>query len=142
MSITAANAVIMFSIPGVFPAPQQLQQFAADDIFATEALAAAEVQMGVDGFLTAGFVFNPVAQGFTLMADSPSNAVFDNWYAAEQVIREKYQASAIITLTSLRRKWTMVKGFLTSYPPIPDAGKTLRQRRFGITWESASVSPI
>lgn len=142
MSITSSNAIVMFTIPGVFNTPVQLQQFSADNVFATEALATAEVSMGVDGVLTAGFVFVPVAQGYTLMGDSESMAIFDDWYAAEQALAEKIAANAIIQLPAIRRKWSMFKGFLTSYPPIPDAGKVLAPRRFGVTWEKASLSPV
>jgi hypothetical protein len=141
MSLTAANAVIMLTIPGVFNSPQQLQQFAADDVFATDAVASAEVAMGVDGFLTGGFVFNPIAQGFTLQADSPSNQVFDDWFGAQVAAKENLIANGLIVLPAVARKWTMIRGFLTSYAPMPDGGRVLKQRRFGVTWQSASPSP-
>lgn len=141
MSLTAANAVIMLSIPLVFPTPVQLQGFAADDIFSTEALDSAEVQMGVDGVMSAGFVFVPVQQRFVLQADSASNFIFDTWYNVQQGAKELFFATGLITLTSVGLKFAMVKGALTSYMPLPDAKKILQPRSFGITWQSAASAP-
>ena len=71
-TITSANSVFTIVIAGLFPAPVQLQGYASDKAFTTEALDLAEVQMGVDGRMTAGFVPNPTKQTITLQADSPS----------------------------------------------------------------------
>lgn len=133
-SLTAANAIIMLTIPGVFTPPQQLQQFAADDIFSTEQLKSAETEMGVDGQLSGGFVFVPVKQSITLQANSPSCAVFDTWWAAAQAGIDVFSAFGVITLPSLKSKWALNNGFLTGYMPIPDAGKLLKPRKFEITW--------
>ena len=135
MSITSANATFLLGIADVFPVPQQLTQFAADDLFDTEAIDSAEVRMGVDGSLTAGFVFVPVKQTITLQADSPSCALFDAWWAAQQVAKDVFSAFGIVILPGLGTKWALTNGFLTSYKPIPDAKKLLEPRKFGITWE-------
>lgn len=134
-SITAANAVFMLGITSVFPSPQQLQGFSADDIFGTDPMESAEVSMGVDGRLSGGFVFVPVKQGISLQADSISNQLFDNWFTAQQTAQDTFIANATVLLPGLGKKWTLTRGFLTTYPPIPDAGKLLKPRRFGITWE-------
>lgn len=134
-SITSANSTIMLAVPGVFSAPQPLQQFAADDIFSSDSVAAAEVQMGVDGFLAAGFVFSPVAWSVSLMADSPSNNLFDRWYQANVKAVDTYRCNGTIWLPSLNKKFDMVNGALTTYRNMPDAGKTLKSRTFVITWQ-------
>lgn len=137
-SLTAANAVIMLSIPLVFPTPQQLQGFAADDVFSTDPLNSAETMMGVDGRLSAGFVFVSVKQNYSLQADSASVAVFEEWFAAQQSSKDLFPANALVVLTAVGKKWTMTRGFLTGFPPIPDAKKILQPRRFAIEWESVS----
>ena len=142
MSITAANATYFLGVTGLFSIPQQLQGFAADDIFSTEAIDTAELQMGVDGTLSAGFVFVPVKQSITLQADSASNAIFDAWRAAEVAAQEKFAATGIVVLTSIGSKWALVNGYLTSFPPIPDAGKTLKPRKYQITWQSVSPAVV
>ncbi len=136
-SITSANAVITMSISSLFSIPQQLQGFAADEIFGTDVLETAETMMGVDGLMSAGFVYVAIKQNYALQADSPSNAIFDQWYVAQQQVKDLYYASGLILLPALRVKWTMNKGVLTSYPFLPDAKKVLQPRKFGITWQSA-----
>lgn len=141
-SITSANATYLLAILPLFPVPQQLQGFAADNIFGTDPLDVAETSMGVDGRLSAGFVFVPVTQNISLQADSLSNNVFDVWHQAEQLVKEKYRCQGIVMLTSIGKKWALNNGVLKTYPPIPDAAKTLQPRRYGITWESVSPSPV
>lgn len=140
MSLTAADAVILFSIPGVVPIPQMLQKFMADDIFDTEAIEAAETVMGVDGFLSAGFVYASVKQGYSLQGDSESNAVFDNWYYAEQVTRSKLPASATIILPALGIKYSMQVGYLKTYKPISDLKKIIQGRKHIVEWQRALPS--
>ena len=94
--------------------------------------------MGVDGVLSAGFVFVAVKQSITLQADSNSNNIFDDWYLAEQVAKDKFRCSGIVLLPSIGKKWTLNNGAMTTWPPMPDAGKVLRPRKFGVTWESVS----
>src|SRR4051812_37923738 len=103
-SITASNALFFLTIPGVFFTPQQLQGFAADDVFEMEGIQTSEVLMGVDGVLSAGFVFVAVPQSINLQADSDSVLVFDAWYAAEQAAGEKIRASGFVEFPALRRK--------------------------------------
>lgn len=146
-TITSANAVYMLTVANVngdslFGAPQALQQFSAEDIFTTGPLASAETVMGLDGVLSAGFVFVPVVQNITLQANSPSNDVFDQWWQQQQIAKEVYIADATVVLPALQQKWAMSRGFLTSYPPIADAARTLRPRRYAVTWNAVSPAPI
>jgi len=137
-SITSANAVFLLAVGSVFNAPVQLQGFATDDIFSTEALETAQVQMGVDGKLSAGFVYNEVKQSITLQADSASNAIFDAWVAANRAASDIFFAQGTVILRSIGTKWALTNGVLVSWPPIPDAKKLLQPRKFGLVWESVS----
>lgn len=140
-SITSANSVIMLAVPGVFNAPQALQQFAADDIFTNDPVPAAEVAMGVDGFLAAGFVFAPVQWSVSLMADSPSNNFFDTWYQANVKAVDVFRCNGTLVLPSLQKKFSLINGALTTYRNLPDAAKTLRSRSYVITWQAVSPAP-
>lgn len=142
MSITSASAVLMMSVVGVFPNPQQLQQFAADDIFTNDPIQVSETAMGVDGFLAAGFVFNPVQWSVSLMADSPSNAFFDQWNQANRRAVETFRCNGSVWLPALNKKFNMNNGALTTYRNMPDAGKTLKSRVFVITWQSVVPAVI
>lgn len=141
-SITSANAVIMLAVPGVFNAPQAIQQFAAEDIFTNDPIQSNEVAMGVDGHLAAGFVFAPTTWSISLMADSPSNSFFDQWYQAMVRVVESYRCNGTIWLPGVNKKYDMANGALTTYRNMPDAAKTLKSRAFVITWERISPALI
>lgn len=135
-TLTSANATIFLSVASVFPTPQQLQGFAADDVFSSEKLNSAELSMGVDGKLSGGFVFVAAKWSVTLQADSDSNFFFDQWYQAQQVQRELLPASGLVLLQTLNTKWTLTRGYLTGYVPIPDTKKIINPRNFEMTWQS------
>jgi hypothetical protein len=134
-SITSANAVVMIAVTGVFTSPVQLQQFAAEDIFTNDSVQASEVAMGVDGFLAAGFIFAPVPWSVSLMADSPSNSLFDQWYQTQIKNVDVFRCNGTVLLPSLGKKYNLLNGALTGYRNMPDAAKTLRMRTFVITWQ-------
>lgn len=142
MSITSANAVFMLSIGSLYASPQQLMNFATDDIYDADPIQAAEAMMGVDGHLTAGHVFEPVPMKIAFMADSPSIPIFENWEANQRQVGDVYAASATITLTGINRQFTLNNGFLVTYPVMPSAKKVLQPRIFGITWESVTASRL
>ena len=139
-TLTAANAIIMLSISGLYSVAQQLQGFAAEDVFDADAIDTAETSMGVDGRLSAGLVLNPIKQGFTLQGDSDSIDLFDNWYLAQLAVKDLYWASGSVTLKSIGRKYTMTNGVLQNYKPISDAKKILQPRKFSLVWESVTVT--
>ena len=141
-TITSANAIIVLSIPVVFPAPQRIQGFSADDIFGTDQIDSAEVMMGLDGYLSAGFVFQPIKQNYTLQADSDSNDVFDQWWQAQQNLRDAIECQGNISLVSIGKKYALTRGFLTGYPPAPDGGKTLKPRKYTITWNEINGANV
>lgn len=141
MNITSANATILLSVPLLFPIPVQLQEFAADDIFGTDPIQVGEEQMGVDGHLTAGFVNSPTKQKYALMADSLSNFFFDQIALQEKANQTKFVINGVVLLTSVNTKYTMTRGFLSIWQPIPDAKKILQPRTHTITWERVTPTP-
>lgn len=140
-SITSANSVLMLAVTGVFNAPQALQQFAADDIFTNDPIAAAETAMGVDGFLAAGFVFAPVHWSVSLMADSPSNDFFDQWYQANFKAIDVFRCNGSVWLPAVGKKYNLNNGALVTYRTMPDAARTLRSRTFGMIFQSVTPAP-
>lgn len=140
-SLTAANAIITLTIPGVFNQPQQLQQFAVDDIADVDTLTVAETLMGVDGYLSGGYVFNKVKYTYTLQANSPSCFVFDQWKLAQDSQEDTFAANGLLSLKSLGTKWNWTNGFLVEWKPAPDIKKILQPRKFAIEWESVVPQP-
>lgn len=140
-SLTAANAVITLTIPGVFSTPQQLQQFSVDDVADVDTLQVAETLMGVDGFLSGGYIFNAVKYSYTLQADSPSCQIFDQWKLAQDAQEDTLPANGLLILKSLGTKWIWTRGFLTQWSPAPNVKKITQPRKFTIDWQSVVPQP-
>lgn len=141
-TITSTNAILMLAVTGVFNVAQQLQQFSAEDIYDSEGVELAEIVQGVDGNLTGGLVHNPTKQSISLMADSPSNLIFEAWDQAQQAAGDLFFAQGGVTLKGTGRSYTMTRGILTTMSKLPDAKKTLQPRKYVITWQNVAPTPI
>jgi len=142
LSITAASAKILLSIRGLFDVPQLLQGFAPDEVFDIPALSRKEVQIGVDGHMSAGFINVVSPMNITLAADSPSNLLFDAWDAAETAAQVTYFASGVLRLPAVERSYALTKGVLTEYTPAPPGKKVLQPRKYTITWNKIVGAPL
>ncbi len=140
-SLTGATAAYALSVPGVFNTPQFLQGFATDDVFSTPGIKSVETLMGVDGKMSAGFVYVEITQSISIQSDSDSAVLFDDWYAAQQAAQDVYFADATIILRALGQKWAMTRGVLSNYMPIPDVKKLIQPRKFEITWNFVEAAP-
>ena len=141
-SITSANAVLLISIANLYPVAQRIEHFATDDMYDLDNVEVAEAQMGVDGHLTAGFVYNPYKWTIHLQADSVSFPVFDAWRAAMRSAREVYWANGMLRLKSINRAYTLTRGVLTTGTSAPSGKKVLQARSYEIAWESISIARI
>jgi hypothetical protein len=141
-TLTTANSAFALQIAGLYPTPQSIQGYAADDAFAAEDVVPVEAMMGVDGKLSGGYVPYPTKLHVTLQADSPSNAIFDNWLSAQAAAKELYIANAVISLPGTGDKYTFTRGFLTTASPMSASKKMLQPRRFVITFESCTKAPL
>ncbi len=141
-TITAANAKFSIAVPALVLPPFTLQGYSADAMFGFSPVEYAQVLMGVDGRMTAGFVPNPKPQEVTLMADSPSKAFFDAWVGGMEAIKELAYASAVIDIAAIGQSFIMTKGALTSAPPGVTAGKVLQPLVYTITWEGIQAVPL
>lgn len=141
-TLTTANSALALQIAGLYPVPQLLQGYSADDAFSTDDVSPVEAIMGVDGKLSFGFTPYPTKLKITLQADSASNAIFDNWLAAMRSANDVYIANAVISIPGIGQKYTMTRGSMTTGNSMPGAGKTLKPRSFEITFESCAPSPI
>lgn len=135
-TITVANSVVTFTIPGLYPAPVQLYGYSAERAWESNAVEMTESQMSVDGRKTSGFIFNMVEQTFSLQADSPSKIIFTSLAAAMRAAREVFYISCAISLPATGESFVGVRGTLKNAKSIPDAGKVLGPMDFVIEWES------
>lgn len=139
--LTAADAAITLAISGLFDIPQQLQGFSAQNVYETPDVDINETLMGVDGFLSGGYVANPTEQTFELQADSNSNKIFQTW--AQTMIANKavYIASGRTELPSLGEVYISTRGFLISYPPMATVAKIVGPRKYRVRWQSVVIAP-
>lgn len=135
-TLTAANSAFTLAITNLYPVPQLLQGFATDDAFSGEAVDIAEVQMGVDGRMSAGYVPNPTTITINIQADSPSLVMFETWFNATKGDQEIYPANGTILLTATGRKYNLRNGVLTRGTPFTGAKKLLQPSQYVITFES------
>jgi hypothetical protein len=134
-TITSASASIVISIPGVLPSDVPLFGFAADDAFMADSFDVAETRMGVDGILSAGFTPSPKPFKVTFQPDSPSIAVFDLWVTTEESNKEKFQATMVVALPTLSKKYEFNVGWLKNAKKLPDAKKVLEPQTYEIHWQ-------
>jgi len=133
--ITSANSVLLLGVNSLYTVPQQLQGFGQDDAYAMEAVDNKEVQIGVDGNLSAGWIPQIKTMTVTLQADSASNDFFEAWYAAEEAAKSAYFAFGTIVQPAINKMYTLTNGVLSNYTPLAEAKKVLQQRKFQIKWQ-------
>ena len=141
-TITSANASVIIVIPAVFPVPQLLQGYAADDAFAHDSFDMTETRMGVDGILSAGFTPNPKVFHITFQPDSPSIIVFDIWGAAMEAAKEAFPASMSIAQPSIGKAFAFNVGWLRGFKKLADAKKVLEPQTYTIEWQDIQPVPI
>lgn len=141
-TLTVANSTLILTVLDLFPAPQQLQGYATDDVFSVEAVSPVEVRMGVDGRQSAGYT--PVSRAVTihLQADSASNGLFETWAAQQDALLDAFEAELVVQVPAIGRLYTCLTGFLTRYPPFSDGRKLLEPRAYTITFESILPAPL
>lgn len=135
-TITSANSSLTLTVGGIFGSALAVQGYAMDSAFQNDAIQSAEVTMGVDGHLSAGFVFKEVKQKITLSPDSPSKYIFDDWYSNMAASREVFFANATLDLPSVGESYNFTRGVLSSYHGAPSGKKKLEPVEYEITWES------
>jgi hypothetical protein len=141
-TITAANSQLAISVVGIFNTPVVIQGYAMDSAFQNDAIQSAEVTMGVDGFMSAGFVFKEVKLKITLSPDSPSKAFFDQWYNTMFNSREVYFANASLNLPATGEGYTFTRGVLSNYHGVPAGKKKLEPVEYEITWQSVQKANL
>lgn len=124
-TLTVANSAIALTTEALFPSAQSLQGYAADDAFDTDTVENGEFTMGIDGELSAGFVYNAVGVTLTFQADSASLNLFEQIYAYEQSNRTKLEQNLTIKIPAKNRQYDFTKGYMVSYKA--PAGKKILQ---------------
>lgn len=141
-TLTTANSALSLMVRGLFPVPQSIQGYSTDDSFSVEDISPAEVQMGVDGMLSGGFVPYPTALTITLQADSKSVQMFDTVLEAQKAAKELFIFDGTLIIQGTGEKYAMTKGFMTSATPMSNSKKVLQPRKYTLTFENVSKAPV
>lgn len=114
-TLTTANSAILMTTEALFPSAQRIQGYAADDAFDFENVESGEYSMGIDGNLSAGFVFNEIPFTLTLQADSPSLTLFEQTYQYEVSNRTKLTQNITVTLPAVSKRYELKNGFMRRF---------------------------
>jgi hypothetical protein len=139
-TLTTANSTMFMSVEALFPQAQRIQGYAADDAFDTEGVENGEYLFGIDGKLSAGFVYNEIPLTLTLQADSPSLTMFEQVVQYERTNRTKLTVQHTITIPDLGKRYNFSNGFMRSYKA-PAGKKILQPSVVVFVFEKMDVSP-
>lgn len=140
-TLTGANSVLTLTVDGLFDSPVTIHGYAVDDEFKSEAVSQAETLMGVDGKLSAGFVYNPYKMTIMLQADSDSIQFFETIRQTQAAQVDVFEINGTIQLPSVNSQFTLNTGFMTNAHPFPDVKKILQPMAYELTFESITSSP-
>lgn len=140
-SLTTANSVMYATIEALFPSAQRIQGYATDDAFDPGTVENGEYSMGIDGTLSAGFVFNEVPLTITLQADSPSLAMWTQVYMYEVQNRTKLGTAISITNPANGTIYDYTGGFMKSFKA-PAGKKILQPGVVELVFARLSFAPI
>ena len=140
-TLTTANSVMTMTTEALFTSAQRIQGYAADDAFDPEAVENGEYSMGIDGTLSAGFVFNELPLTITLQADSPSLTLFEQIWQYEYSNRTKLQQQFVITVPGPGKRYEYSNGYMRSYKA-PSGKKILQPAVVVFIFEELQISPI
>lgn len=141
-TLTTANSVFTLLVPGVFPAPRNIEGYAADDQFSVDSVDVAETLMGVDGKMSAGWVPAIIPMTVMLQADSPSVDLFELWDGVQSVAREIIRAEATIILPGQQKSYVLTNGVLKQVKRFPDGKRTAQPIPYMLHWGSVVATPL
>jgi len=141
-TITSANAVVTLRVPGLYNSPVKLEGFQTDAIVSPAQVNPVIAEMGADGHMSVGWVPTTKQITFSFAADSPSRQVMEDWYNAQEALREVMLCEVEAVLSSVNRKYTGLRGAMTTAQPGVNAQQTLRGSQFVITFESWTGSEL
>lgn len=131
-TLTTADISFVLSINGLFPAVT-IEGFGVDDAFSNESVRQAEVHQGVDGLVSAGFIFNLTEMTITIMPTSPSYLIFETWREKQIASKKIFAASGVINYPGINMSFVLQDVFLTSHQAMPNAKKIAQEMPYMLT---------
>jgi hypothetical protein len=142
-TITSANSELILVCSQVFAAPQSIEGYATEDAWNVAQFEVAQVRMGVDAHMSAGFVPAVKEMDLMLQADSPSRQVLQRILGVMEATREVvFIDNATLALPGTGEVWEFTKGVITKAPKTPPGKKVLESTTWQITWEDIQPAGI
>ncbi len=138
LDITSANSKLRIVVPALFPGGFDVDDYAVDAMWSTEAVQNAEDAMSADGKYHAGYIFNPIAFTINLMPTSAAGALLDQWWSAERTAVAKFQCNAYLSVPALDSSFQMVNGIVYSWTPTPNGSRILQPRAATFRFENTT----
>lgn len=140
-TITSANSVATISAPKAGVVGATLEGYSTDRAIFSDAIQIAEVQMGVDGRMTAGYTPMPQPVTITFQADSPSlRNVIKPIVQTIKNTRDIVWITMEVALPGPGEKYALVRGTMTNAKQMPDLGKVLQPVDVQFTFQSIDAS--
>jgi hypothetical protein len=140
-TLTVANSTLAMTVEALFPQSQRIQGYSADDAFDFESVENGEYSMGIDGKLSAGFVYNEIPFTITLQADSASLSLFEQTYLYEVSNRTKLGVDVTLTLPAVSKRYDLTGGFQRRFKA-PSGKKILQPGVVEFVFARLAVSPL
>lgn len=142
LDITSANAETVLTVESLAPAGIVFQGYSTDAGIALDNLDVVETRMGVDGKMAAGFTPNIFAINATFEANSPSIEALSQVWSAMTKNRRIYECTLVVTVPSVGRVYTFIRGVLKSGVPFANINRVLAPLTYGFHFESMTPTSI
>jgi hypothetical protein len=142
LDITSANSESILTVEGLFPAGIVLQGYGTDAGVALDNLDLVETRMGLDGFMAAGVTPNIFAINIALEPNSPSVTPLGQIWTAMTTAKRIYECTLVITVPSVGRVFTFIRGVMKSGVPFSNINRILATMTYGFNFENMKVTEI
>lgn len=142
LDITSTNSKLFLTVEDLYPNAVQLQNFSTDQAISVDEQEIAQVRMGVDGGLAAGYVPNPYVITISFEAGSASLDVMWDIMQAMRNNNRIYSTTLMAQIESIGKVFEWSNGTLTSGTVIPGIKKTLDATSFKFSFARLNQSSI
>lgn len=135
LNITSANSSLRFITP-IFPGGFTVEDYSVDAMFQAAPVTNKEVNIGADGKMHAGYVFNTKEFTINLSATSPTIGYLDQIWTYENTGILVLPINGVLSIPALDGSWNLVNGVISTWAAAPSAGKVLQPRQAVFTFEN------
>lgn len=141
-TLTTANAVVALSVSELFPVPQIIDEFEANNPFSLDDMVIAETVMALDGTLQGGYVPSMVTWTLSLLPTSSSKQFFVDWMQASKTAQTLYRCKGNVTIPGEKANYTLVNGILVSGGVMPSVRKMQQSVTYKIQFSSKDIISV